>query len=910
MVEIALTVNGEPVRLLVEPAETLLDVLRERLRLTGTKRGCDSGDCGACTVLLDGEPVNSCLVLAPEADGCEVVTVEGVEHPVQERFCRAGAFQCGFCAPGVVVSAVHLLERDPHPDEAAVREALSGHLCRCTGYLRMIRAIRDEMEEEAAGAGDDRYRVVGRPVVRKDIEDKVRGRARYTADLYFPGLVYGALVTSPHPHARVVEVDPSEALAMEGVVLALTPDDVPDTPYGVSPARYDETVLPKPVVRHVGEPVAAVFATSRRLAELAAARVRVRYEPLPAVFDPEAAMAEGAPRIHERYERNVNTEIHHDFGDVEAVFERAPYVREDTFRGQRTHQAYLEPPAALAVPEGDTVTLWTASQTPRYVAYNVARVLGIPESSLRVVKPAMGGGFGGKAEATALDFLAVIAARRLGRPVLMVMDRRQAFEHGRGRHAQTIRLRSAFDREGRLLAVEERVVLDGGAYTGYGIITAYYSGALTTTPYRIRNFRFDAFRVVTNLPACGAQRGNGTPQPRWAFESQLDVAARELGLDPVQIRRRNLIEPGYVTVNQLRITSCGVRECLDEVVRLSGFDRKHGRLPFGRGIGLALGCFISGAGGPIVRGDVPHSMATIRVAEDGRRAWVLTGAPDIGQGSDTILCQIAAEALGLPYERVSILSADTAVAPKDLGAYASRITFMAGNATLQAARGIRRRLGRAWREVTGRPARRLRYRDGTVTDGEVTVPFEELAVAYQRRHGPLVATGSYSPPKLGGSFKGASVGTSPAYSFCAVAAEVTVDPETGAVRVERFWAAHDSGTVINPATFHGQVEGALVMGMGEALFEKVEHVGGALRNPNLHDYLLPTAADAPEIVSVTVPVRDPEGPFGAKEVGEGAILPVMGAIANAVEDAVGVRVRELPITAEAVWRGLRGGEGS
>jgi 4-hydroxybenzoyl-CoA reductase subunit alpha len=646
--------------------------------------------------------------------------------------------------------------------------------------------------------------------------------------------------------------------------------------------------------------VAAVFATDRRIAEFAAGKVVVDYEPLEAVYDPKTAVGKDAPLLHERYEGNINTEVHQDFGDVDQAFSDAAYVREDVFQGQRTHQAYMEPPAALALEEGDLVTIRTANQNPHLVQVQLSRVLGIPQSNLRVIRPALGGGFGGKAETTKLEFLSVIAARKLKKPVLMVMDRKQAFLHGRGRHAQTIRMKSGFDKKGKLLATHEQVTLDGGAYTSYGIITTYYSGNLLPILYKLPNFRFDAQRICTNLPTCGAMRGNGTPQPRFAFESHLDMAAADLGISPVEIRERNIVEENYTTINELRITSCGLDQCLRKVAEISKFDRKFRQLPEGKGIGIGLGSFVSGAGYPIIRGDFPHSACAIRVGEDGQRVFLYSGASEIGQGSDTVLCQIAAEEIGIAYEDVTIFSSDSAITPTDLGTYASRVTFMAGNAVIDAARGVKRQLTEFWSETMGPVSGELRFSKGNVSDGSTTVPFSELATKFFRSKGPLMSSGIYNPPKLGGSFKGAAVGTSPAYSFCAMVAEVDVDTETGEVTVEHVHAAHDSGTVINPITFHGQVEGSITMGLGETLMESVEHIDGHIRNPNFHDYLIPTIADIPEIHSVTVPVRDPNGPFGAKEVGEGSILPVMGAIANAIEDAVGARITTLPITAEKV----------
>lgn len=902
MPEVRLIINGEKRSLIVDNNETLLDTLRERLHLIGSKCGCDAGDCGACTILLDGQPVNSCLTLTVEATDTEITTIEGIDSPIQERFVAHGSFQCGYCAPGAVVSSAALLEKSAHPTDEEIETTLSGHICRCTGYVRIIKALRDEAEDTTT---DPRFDVVGKPKPRKDIWDKITGKARYTADFHLPGMVHGALVTSPHPHARVISVDTSEALATEDVLLALTSADTPSILYGVTPARYDETIFPRDTVRHVGDPVAAVFATSRRKAEMAASKVKVTYEVLETISDPVRARESDAPQLHEQFPGNVNTEIHQNFGDIEKAFAEAHYVREDVFQGQKVHQAFLEPQAALAVEEGDLINVWTANQNPHLVQVQLARVLDIPESTLRVIRPAMGGGFGGKAETTKLEFLSVIATRKLKRPVMMVMDRKQVFLHGRGRHAQTVRLKSAFSKEGKMLGTHEEVTLDGGAYTSYGIITSYYSGNLLPILYKLPAFKFDAYRVCTNLPSCGAMRGNGTPQPRFALESHLDMAAADLGISPLEIRRQNLVESDYTTINDLRVTSCGLADCLEKAAEMSGYNDKHRKLPFGHGVGVGLGSFVSGAGYPIIRGDFPHSACSIRIGEDGKRAFLHTGASEIGQGSDTVLCQIAAEALGIAYDDMTIFSSDSAITPTDLGSYSSRVTFMAGNAVIDAAKGIKKQLTEFWKETVADNSNEVTFKSGQVSDGETTLLFSELSHKFFRRKGPLQAAGIYNPPKLGGKFKGAAVGTSPAYSFCAMVAEVDVDPDTGVVRVKKVWAAHDSGTVINPVTFHGQVEGSISMGVGETLMESVEQKDGHLRNPNFHDYLLPTVADMPEIFSTTVPVRDPNGPFGAKEVGEGSILPVMGAIANAIEDAVGARVMSLPITAEKVLAAMK-----
>ncbi|MGE5179163.1 MAG: molybdopterin cofactor-binding domain-containing protein [Bacteroidota bacterium] len=912
-----LVVNGRGVAVAARSNATLLSVLRDGLGLTGAKCGCGEGDCGACTVLLDGEPVNSCLVLGAAAEGHAITTIEGLAedgalHPLQRAFVETGAIQCGFCSPGMILAAKALLDRNPDPSDEEIRNALAGNLCRCTGYVRILEAVRRAAHPERPrpreeGESGDEFSVVGKSHPKKDAPDKATGRALYTGDMRLPGMLRGKILGSPHPHARIRSIDTSEAERLPGVHAVITAKDVPDVPYGVSPARYDERVLAADVVRHVGDEIAAVAAVDEETAERALGLIRVDYEILPAVFTVQEALAEDAPRLHEGYPRNVNTEIHHDFGDVERAFAEADLVREDVFQGQRAMQTPLEPHVSLASVEPDgRVTLWTANQAPHYVQHQLSRVLEIPMARIRVVKPAMGGGFGGKAEATSLDFCSVLLARRTGRPVLMEYSRNEVYLHGRGRHAQTIRLKTGVKKDGTLLGVHASIQLDGGAYTSYGIITAYYAGVMLTTPYRLPNFRFDGTRVYTNLPACGAQRGNGTPQPRFAFESQLDLIAKDLGIDPIELRRRNAMEPNDKTVNEFQITSCEFRRCLDAVEERSGWKEKRGKLPFGRGIGIACGCFISGAGYPIYRSSFPHSSAIVRWSEDGTGATVYSGAPDIGQGSDTVLCQMAAEEMGLRYEDVSIVSSDSAVTPTDLGAYASRITYFAGNAVRRAAAHARDQAVAAAAADWGVPVNQVTARDGKLTssDGTKSCSIQQAAALAFSKHGPLVGTGEYTPPHLGGTFKGAPIGTSPAYSFCAQVAEVEVDVESGTIRVTDFYDAHDCGTVINPMAVHGQVEGSLVMGMGESLWEEVVHRGGQIVNANLHDYLIPTAADAPRVHSLIVPSYDPGGPFGAKEVGEGAALPVMGAIANAVADAIGVRLTELPMTPEKVLRAL------
>ncbi|MDQ7007366.1 MAG: molybdopterin-dependent oxidoreductase [Acidobacteriota bacterium] len=928
---IRLNVNGTSHTLGVKPSTTLLQALRNHLDLTGTKKGCEMGDCGACTVLLDGKPVNSCLVLAVQADGREVTTVEGLArgselHPLQKSFVKHGALQCGYCTPGMLMSAAALLDRTPDPGEGEIKEALGGNICRCGTYPRLIRAIQGWKEQEGAPLDtrpprdDEREQkrdlaVVSHGVTRYDGPDKVCGRAKYTADLKLPGMIYGKILTSPIAHGLIKRIDTSRARALPGVLAVITGQDVPDTWYGVSPARYDEQILAKERVRYVGDEVAAVAAVDEATAIEALGLIDVEYEELPAVFDPFEAMKPGAPLVHpekERYANNINTRVEWDFGDVDKAFAEADHVRRQRFVGNRTYQSPMEPHAALARWEhhGDKVTLWSATQVPHYVHQMVSRTLGIPMGQIRVIRPAIGGGFGGKAETTPLDLCAVILARITGRPVMMEYSREEMYLHFRGRHKQYMDLEIAVKKDGTILGVKSDIVLDGGAYTSFGVITAYYAGSMVPTLYKIPNYRYSGVRVYTNLPASGAFRGHGVPQPRFAFESLLDTIAEDLGLDPFEIRRRNAMEPGFRTCNALDISSCEFKATLDQAEARSGWKEKKGRLPRGKGIGVGCGGFVSGAGYPIYRSDFPHSNAVIRVHEDATGVSLHIAAAEIGQGSDTVLTQIAAEELGIPYDQVWMVDCDTVLAPLDLGSYSSRVTLMAGNAVKMAAAQVKRQLFRVAADELGCDPGSLTARDGRIYIAEhpaVGMDWAEAGRKAFAQGGPVVGKGHYRPPKnLGGGFKGSTVGTSPAYSFSTAVCEVTVDEETGYVTVDRFIDFSDAGTVVNPVTFHGQVEGAIIMGLGETLMEDtVVGEGGKLVNPNLHDYLVPTIHETPEIHSGAVESYEPRGPFGAKEIGEGSLLPVLGAIANAIYDACGVRVTELPITPEKILQALK-----
>ncbi len=942
---VVLQVNGEEYTVAAKDGETLLDVLRDKLRLTGTKKGCNLGVCGACTVLVDGVPKNSCLLLAASCQGVEITTIEGLAqegklHPLQRAFINHGAVQCGFCSPGMILSAASLIKQNPDPSEAEIREALAGNLCRCTGYVRIMEAVKNWRKyigtNEPPPAGDDsgKFVTVGKSLPRVDAADKVTGRAKFTADLCFENMLYGKILGSPIAHGRIEKIDPSGARTLPGVKLVLTGKDVPDISYGINPPRYDEYVLAKEKVRHVGDEVAAVIAVDEDTAEKGLGLIKVEYEELPAVFNPVEAIKEGAPQLHDRYKNNINTHVDHHFGDVEKGFAEADYIREENFTGNHVYQSPIEPHAAIAFWENDgsTLVLYSSTQVPHYLHYMVARVLDIPLGRIRIIRPPVGGGFGGKLDTTPLDLISAIASKKLGRPVKMVYSRKEMFLHGRGRHKQHMNFRIGVKKDGTLTAVQSRIYLDGGAYTSYGVITAYYAGSMIPTLYKIPNYRYEGFRVMTNKPACGAMRGHGAPQPRFAFESLLSMIADDLGIDPVEIRLRNAVEPNTRTCNDLEIRSCEFKRTLLDVAQKSRWKQKYGKLPPGRGIGIGCGGFVSGAGYAKYRGQVqlssekkpepfikksvfPHSNAIVKISEDGTAAILLILAAEIGQGALTVLSQICAEALGISLQRVRIRTEDSDISPLDLGAYSSRTTLMGGNAVMRASQDVLKKIFVMVAEMWRCDPQDLEAKDNQIFSkkGEFrSMDWAEAARKYFNSNGPLVGTGWYKPPEgLGGDYKGAAVGTSPAFSFSSSVCECSVDLETGKVRIEKFVDYHDCGTPINPLSVHGQVEGAVVMGASETIMEEVLYdEKGNILNPNLHDYLLMTIKDAPDIFSSIVDSHEPEGPFGAKEVGEGATLPVLAAVAHAIANATGVWIKDLPITPEKILKALKQKEGS
>ncbi|HKY52144.1 MAG TPA: molybdopterin cofactor-binding domain-containing protein [Candidatus Limnocylindria bacterium] len=750
--------------------------------------------------------------------------------------------------------------------------------------------------------------VLGRRLPKVNAWAHLTGTARYADDIRLPRMLYGRLLRSTQPHARIRRLDVSRALRHPGVVAVVTGADMPEK-MGIMPSTQDETALAVDKVRYVGEPVAAVAALDEDTAFEALSLIDVDYEPLEPIFTIEEALQREDTKIHEDAKRaNVFKEVHLAFGDLEAGFAAADHIRDDwSFFEGNTH-APIETHACVASYDGDgKLTLWTSTQVPHYLHRELEKVLDLPRSRIRVIATPNGGAFGGKSDPFGHEFSAALLSMRTKRPVKFTLDREEVFYAHRGRHPVKMHLRTGVKKDGEITAVHFQSYLDGGAYASYGIATTYYTGALMTVTYRIPAYKFDGVRVYTNKPPCGPKRGHGTTQPRYAFECQLDKIATDLGLDPIEYRLRVLQPPNSRTVNDLRITTMGLGDCLTAVRRATGWDAKREGLPKGKGIGVAGSAYISGAGLPIYWNPMPHSGAEIRI-DRGGGVTVMCGTAEIGQGSDNMLAAVAAETLGVLPEDVHVVSGDTSLAPVDLGSYSSRVTMMAGNAVKDAGMKLRALLFEAASEKLGVPPERLAAAYRRVYDAKDPgkhLSFVEAANLAEGRHGTLVAAGSYKPPAgIGGSYKGAGVGPTPAYSYQASVAEVTVDMETGTLTVDKITTAHDCGRALNPPNVEGQIEGSAYMGYGEIIAEEQIFRGGLHKKPSLLDYKLPTSLDTPELESIIVETVDSEGPFGAKEAGEGPLNSVIPAIANAVYDAIGVRFDETPITAEKILDAL------
>jgi 4-hydroxybenzoyl-CoA reductase subunit alpha len=790
--------------------------------------------------------------------------------------------------------------------------------------------------------------VVGKPFRKVDARAKCTGQTKFADDIVLPRMLSCKILRSHEPHALIKNIDLSKALAVPGVIAIVTGKDFP-IPYGILPVSQDEHALCVDRVRFVGDPVAAVAAIDEDVAFEAMNLIEVQYEKLQTITSIEEGVAIDEPRIHDYGDGgNIHKKVSLEFGDLDEGFAEADLIREDTFFYEGNTHLPMEQHAAVAHFDSDQkLTLWSSTQTPHYVHRALAKVLGLAASHIRVIATPNGGGFGGKSDPFNHEVVVSKLAMITGRPVKCTLTREEVFYCHRGRHPVLMRVKTGVKKDGAITAMDFKSFLDGGAYGSYGVASTFYTGALQTVTYEVPRYKFQGVRVFTNKPPCGPKRGHGTPQPRYALEVQLDKIAEQLKLDPAEIRRRHLVPPNSVTANYLRIGSMGLGACIDKVVAGSDWKNKFSwngyeggspvtgaqasslaadpakatatgtvahqsdrKLPYGKGIGFACSSYICGAGLPIYWNNMPQSGVQLRLDRQGG-VCVMCGSTDIGQGSDSILAYIVAEILGIDPFDIRVVTADTDLTPVDLGSYSSRVTLMTGNAAIQAAERARELLSIAVAEKLVVPIENVSFaerRAFDVENPEVGVSFAEAVVLAESKFGTIGTVGSYSPPRSPGKYKGAGVGPSPAYSYSAAVAEVDVDPLTGIVAVERVWIGHDIGKSINPVLVLGQVEGSVYMGLGEILMEEMTY--RANRNavhkfPSMLEYKSPTTMEMCDVKTYLIEDPDPNGPFGAKEVGQGPLLPVPPAVANAVYNAVGVRVDEVPITPEKVLKALR-----
>jgi selenium-dependent xanthine dehydrogenase len=898
-------VNGQPFSVETAPDAMLVDVLRGQLGLLGVKVGCGEGECGACTVLLDGKPVASCVTPVTKAQGCDIVTVEGLAGPegeldtVQRAFLAEGAVQCGFCTPGMLLAARALLAENPDPTEDEIRAAFTGHLCRCTGYHAIVRAVRRAAEAFRAGTkieldlGDD-WDVVGRPVVRKDGLDKVTGAHRFGADRGSEGDLHLAAVWSAHSYAELLSLDTGAALAVEGVQAVLTAEDVPgQNAHGVIIPHQPVFVAPGERVRSIGDVLALVVGETEEIARAAAALVKAEYRVLDGVFTPREAMMPGAPILHPPRPgdepSNVMYGTHVEKGDVEAALAQADIVLEGCFRTPFIEHAYLEPEAGTADLHDGVVTVYMASQALAFHQRGVAAILGLPPDKVRLVHVSPGGGFGARNDLSLHPYLA-LAAYHTGGPVKMVLARAESLRFHTKRHAMEHTVRVGANRDGRIVALTCDILADTGAYSSAGIPVLDQATLFATGPYEIDNVRIKGLAVYTNNVACGAMRGFGIPQSAFAVESVLDDLAVQLGISPFELRRVNGLRVGSTTATGQPLqasvpfvqTVDAVEEALAEALEslpppAPGHRRGVGVASCYKNVGLGLG--------------MPEPTGVgIDLTPEGR-IRVRFGGAELGQGADTVVAQLAARALGVPYSLVDVLGCDTALTPDGGITSASRTTFMSGNAVLEAA-----------------PLFLEKLRAAIPAEARVTPEsLAELAAELAARGERITVEHTYQPPPTY-SLEATGAGEHVkfvSFSYATQAAIADVDQASGEVFVRRLIAVHDTGRTINPHGARGQIEGSCLMGLGYAISEEFVLDRGYLATDTLAKVGIPFMQDTPPVDVQLLEDPEPLGPYGAKGIAEAAAIPTAPAILNAVYRATGVRIRQLPATPDRVILQMR-----
>ncbi len=912
---IELSINGQSVRVSADGNQTLLEFLREQLGLTGVKRGCGQGDCGACTVLIDGQPVNACLVLASEAAGREITTIEGLSqngklHPLQQAFVDTNAIQCGFCTPGMILTAVALLNENPNPTPEEIRQYLRGNLCRCTGYNQIIQAI------QAAASRSSRKeegQTVPPEVRRLEAPEKTTGDAMFVGDMKRPNMLVGKILRSQVPHAWIRRIKTDQALSLPGVAAVITAQDFPDIRWGV--VLHDETVMARDKIRYFGEPVAAVAAVDLETAQQALDLIELEIEELPGIFTFEQSIDPQAPLVHEKFkeytsrvplkrEGNICFQTRIKKGDIERGFSESDEVFEDTYTMPVVHQAPLEPRAVLAeVDPYGRLQVWCSTARSFNIRSGLAEVLHLPMSNIRVTGLRIGGGFGGKGEIS-IEPIAAMLAMKTKRPVKIELTRKEDFLSATPRHSMEIWIKTGVKKDGTLVAMQAKIKVDTGAYAYFGPNTTSNAVILITGPYRIPNLLTEGICAYTNKISCGPCRGPGAPQVHFASETQLDKIAHTLGIDPIELRMKNATKANDLTATGQVLTEGGYLEALAQLKKYMG---EHLTVLPGADEGKAFGVGV--AGGFWGMGGFGSS-ATVRVNEDGT-VILSMGAVEIGAGSDTAMALLVSEELGIPLERIRVVSGDTDTCPYDFGAIGSRTTQAMGVAVHQAVEGVKKQLLAFAERNLNTPIESLAFGGGKVYVSErpeVSIPIAKAAHLLTLSKGPVVATGSHVPqnPPFNPEFvENNLVPSRPFFSYGAQAVAVQVDKVTGKVDVMKVVASHNVGRAVFKAGIEGQIHGGVAMGLGYALSEEVIFSDGRPVNDSFLDYRLPTMMDVPEIIPVIVEKENARSPEDIRGVGEPTTIPTAAAVANAVYDAVGVRVNRLPLTPEKVYWALK-----
>ncbi|MCC6192789.1 MAG: molybdopterin-dependent oxidoreductase [Anaerolineales bacterium] len=935
MVSLKVSVNGQDVHVEVRESEYLAEVLRYRLGLTGTKIGCNEAECGVCTVLVNGTPVDSCVYPALKAQGAQVLTIEGLApdwraeakrrklegasavdlHPLQDAFARGGAPQCGFCIPGVIMTAKALIDQKPDPSEQDIKVALKDTYCRCAGYSFITNAIQTAAQSVRTGrpvppepfalpGTKTPLNVIGRPLPRPDVVAKVTGEAKYADDYHFPSMLHARTLRAGHAHARIKRIDTRAAKALPGVRAVLTAADVPGEPnHGLVYADWPALCGDK--VRYLGDAVAIIAADTREIASQALGLIEVDYEPLPLVTNPVQARQPDAPHVHEA--GNLLKHIKVRKGDVDQGFAEADVVLEREFRTPFTEHAFLEPECAIGIPEPNgRLTVYVGSQIPYQDRAQIAACLGEPEANIRVIGTLIGGGFGGKEDIAGQIHVALLA-RATGQPVKMLYDRHESLTFHPKRHATIIRIKLGAKRDGTLTAVQTELYGDTGAYASLGDKVMTRATTHSAGPYNVPNVKADCYAMYTNNPPAGAFRGFGVTQSAFAVESMMDWLAETLGVDPLTLRRQNALRVGTVTnTGQLLRESVGLVECLDRVgAHLQSLTCEPWRGVVSgsrvRAWGMAAGYKNTGLGG----GAPDKSAAEVELFVDGT-AEVRTSAAEIGQGLVGVVAMCTAEELGLPYQHVKVLLSDTDLTPDAGPTTASRQTYVTGNAARLAARALREALATTLAEKYDQPPEMIRFEEGLARVNGHEVPLGEAARLMKREGREPKALYTYWAPQTQPLGTGGDMHF--AFSYAAQAAEVEVDLETGQAHVLQLVAAHDIGRAINPLALEGQIEGGMIMGLGNALTEEYIIDDGQIFTDYLARYKMPSIKHAPKVTSIIVEDETAEGPYGAKGVGEIASIPTTPAITNAIYNACGVRVMRLPVDQDKLLLALKRGD--